>query len=114
MENRDRSIERWIIRGVAALCAGGGLGLAWAFGVFLAIPLRDQRLLAMSRSEAQIIGIALVGLLFVAWGAQHLLAMADAKERPRTFRSLRAAYALTLAAAALSGAFWSLGRVVVV
>ncbi len=105
-------MEKWIIRGVALLCACGGLGLAWAFGAFAAIPLRDGRLFDMNTSEMQIIGISLGAGLIVAWGALHLAAIADKESNPRGYRILRAGYGLVLLAAIATGASWSMARVV--
>lgn len=105
-------MEQGIIRSMAALCAVGALCLAWAFGAFVAVPVRAGRLLAMDATEVQLVGIPLATGLLVAWGALHLLAMADHASRPVLYGLLRAAFALALAAAAASGATWSLARVV--
>ncbi|MBI2308160.1 MAG: hypothetical protein HYU78_12740 [Rhodocyclales bacterium] len=104
-------MERWIIRSVALLCGAGSLGLAWAFGAFTAIPVRDGRIFAMSATEMQLAGIPLVAGLLVAWGALHLLALGDRETAPRTFQVVRLAYAGALVAASIAGAVWSTGRV---
>ena len=105
-------MEKWIIRGVALLCAAGGLGLAWAFGAFAAVPLRDGRLFAMTGNEMQIIGISLGAGLVVAWGALHIAGLADKESSPRGYRLLRAGYGVALLAAIGVGASWSMARVV--
>ncbi len=105
-------MEKWIIRGVALLCALGSLGLAWALGAFSAIPLRDGRIFSMSGEEMQLIGISFAAGLAVAWGSLHLLAIGDKESNPRTYRVLRAAYGVALAVAIFFGASWSMARVV--
>ncbi len=106
-------MEKWIIRGVALLCALGGLGLAWAFGAFAAVPLRDGRLFQMNGTEMQLVAIAFVGTLAVGWGALHLFGLADRDDSPRAYRVLRVVYGATLAAAIAVGAAWSVARVLV-
>lgn len=105
-------MEKGIIRSVALLCSLGGLGLAWAVGVFVAIPLREGRLFSMSSTEMQVIGISFVACFLVAWGSVHLLSIADKVENPRAYRVMRAGYGVALAAACAVGAMWSLARVV--
>lgn len=105
-------MEKAIIRSVAALCAVGGLGLAWAFGAFSAIPLRDGRLISMSNVEMQVIAISFVCGLLVAWGSLHLFSLADKNENPRAYRLVRAGYGLVLLMAIAVGATWSMARVV--
>lgn len=107
-------MERWIIRSVALLCAAGGLGLAWAFGAFAAIPLRDGRVFAMSGQEMQLVGISFVAGLLVAWGALHIAGLADREAHPRAFGVLRAAYGIALVAVIAVGASWSMARVLAV
>lgn len=70
-------MEKWITRGVAALCAAGSAALFWTFGMFLAVPLREGRLLALDRIELQVIGVPLLTGIAVGWGALHLLGLAD-------------------------------------
>lgn len=105
-------MEKGIIRSVALLCAFGGLGLAWAVGVFSAIPLRDGRVLEMSGPEMQVIGISFGACLLVAWGSVHLLSIADKTENPHAYRMMRAGYGVALAVAGAVGAMWSMARVV--
>lgn len=105
-------MEKGIIRFVALLCAIGSLGLSWAFGVFITIPAREGRLLAMTGVELQIIGISLAACLLVAWGSLHLLSLADRVEHPAAFRGVRIGYGVALIAAAMSGVAWSMARVV--
>lgn len=70
-------MEKWITRGVAALCAAGSAALFWTFGMFLAVPLREGRLLALDRIELQVVGVPLLTGIAVGWGALHLLGLAD-------------------------------------
>ena len=105
-------MEKGIIRSVALLCAFGGLGLAWAVGVFSVIPLRDGRLMEMSGPEMQVIGISLGACVLVAWGSVHLMSIADKAENPRVYQTMRAGYGVALAAAVIVGAMWSMARVV--
>lgn len=105
-------MEKGITRFVALLCAIGGLGLAWAFGAFAAIPVRDGRILSMSGVEMQILAVSFVACALVAWGAVHLLSLADRVDSPGAFRLMRAAYGVALLGAAAVGANWSLVHVV--
>jgi len=105
-------MEKAIIRSVAFLCAIGGMGLAWAFGAFAAIPLRDGRLMSMSNTEMQVIAIALVAGLLVAWGSIHLFSIADKVENPRAYQLVRAGYGIALLIGVAVGAAWSTARVV--
>jgi len=104
-------MEKWIIRGVALLCACGSLGLAWAFGAFTAIPLRDGRLFDMTGAEMQLVGISLAAVLAVGWGALHLFAMGDREANPRAYAAVRLGYGLALVAAIAVGATWSSAHV---
>ena len=70
-------MEKWITRGGAALCAAGSLALFWTFGVFLAAPWRAGRMLSLNSIEMQVLGVSLFAALTVAWGALHILAIAD-------------------------------------
>ena len=105
-------MEKGIIRSVAFLCAVGGLGLAWSFGVFAAIPLRDGRLISMSGAEMQVIGVSLGAGLVVAWGSLHLLSIADKVENPRAYKVARIGYGVALLLAVAVGAAWSTARVI--
>lgn len=105
-------MEKGIIRFVALLCAVGSLGLAWAFGVFVTIPAREGRLLAMNSIELQVVGISFAAAALVAWGSLHLLALADRVEHPAAFRVARIVLGLSLFAAAIAGAVWAMARIV--
>lgn len=105
-------MEKGIIRFVALLCAIGGLGLAWALGVFATIPVREGRLLAMKGVEMQVLAVTLVACLLVAWGSLHLLSLADKVENPRTYRGARVVYGIALCIAVAVGATWSMTHVV--
>jgi len=104
-------MERFIIRGVALLCACGSLGLAWAFGAFSTIPLRDGRFFAMSGTEMQLIAISFVCALLVGWGALHIFGLADRADNPRAFAVIRLGYGGALLAAIVAGGLWSSARV---
>lgn len=105
-------MEKGITRFVALLCGIGGLGLAWAFGAFAAIPVRDGRIFAMSGIEMQILAVSLIACALVAWGSVHLLSLADRADSPGAFKLMRAAYGLALLIAVAVGANWSLVHVV--
>ena len=44
-------MENWITRIVATLCATGSSGFFWMLGVFVAVPWREGRMLALERIE---------------------------------------------------------------
>jgi hypothetical protein len=106
-------MENWITRGVAAICAGGSTALFWTFGVFLAVPWREGRLLSLSAVELQVLGISLVAGLVVAWGALHILAIADQAHRPRLYQTLRVALLVAAVLAINGGMSWTTARVAV-
>ena len=81
-------MEKWITRGAAAICAAGSTALFWTLGVFLAVPWHESRMLALSNVELQVLGIPLIAGLSVAWGALHILALADRTANPGVYRSL--------------------------
>ena len=103
-------MEKWITRSVAALVAFGGLGLFWTFGVFAAVPWRENRLLAWSGTETQVLAVSLIAGLAVVWGAQHLLAIADANDHPRLFRGLRLTLLLACLLAVFRGGVWTMAN----
>lgn len=104
-------MERWITRGAAALCAAGSLALFWTFGMFVAVPWREDRMLALNSVELQVLGIPLFGGLAVAWGALHILAMADRAGRPRIYFSLALALLVALLLAVAAGISWTTARI---
>lgn len=104
-------MENWITRGVAAICAGGSTALFWTFGVFLAVPWREGRLLSLSAVELQVLGISLVAGLVVAWGALHILAIADQARRPWLYQTLRVALLVAAVLAINGGMSWAAARV---
>ena len=106
-------MENGITRIVAALCAAGSAGLFWTLGVFLAVPWTEGRLLDLSRVEAQLIAVPLLLGSAVAWGALHILAIADLDARPRIYQALVVLFLLALFAAAASGMAWSQAQGVV-
>ena len=104
-------MENWITRIVASLCAAGAVGLLWMHGVFVAVPWHEGRMLAMSGAELQIIGVPLAIGIAAAWGALHILSIADRHERPRLYRALRALLVIAAIAAVLGGIAWTLARI---
>ena len=104
-------MEKWITRGAAALCAAGGIALFWSFGMFLAVPWREGRMLALNTIELQVVAIPLFAGLAVSWGALHILAMADRESHPRTYAASRAALVLAALAALFGGMAWTTARV---
>lgn len=105
-------MENWLTRIVAALCAAGAIGLLWMFGVFVAIPWQQGRMLEISGAELQLIVVPLTVGVAAAWGALHIVAIADRRERPRLYRTLRALLIVAAIAAVLGGGAWTLARIV--
>ena len=106
-ERRENSVENWITRVVAAFCILGSTGLFWTFGVFVAMPWRQGRLLQLSGSELQIIGIALLIGSAVAWGGLHIVAISDRAENPRIYAAIRILLVMVSLAAVFSGMAWT-------
>ncbi len=100
-------MERWIIRGVALLCAAGAAGLLWVFGVFIVVPWRAGRLLALSSSELQVLGASLGVGLAVGLTALHLIALGEREHHPKRYAVLRLLLILALIAALARGVMWS-------
>ena len=105
-------MENWITRIVASLCAAGAVGLLWMFGVFVAVPWHQGRMLALNGAEWQIIGVPLTIGVAAAWGALHIFSIADRHERPRLYRAIRALLVIAAIAAALGGIAWTLARII--
>ena len=103
-------MENWITRIVATLCAAGSSGLFWMLGVFVAVPWREGRMLALERIELQLIGIPLLIGLAVAWGALHLFALADRGVNPKTYATIRVLLVVASIAAVIGGMAWSQTR----
>ena len=106
-----RDVENWLTRIVAALCAAGAIGLLWMFGVFVAIPWQQGRMLAISGAELQLIIVPLAVGVAAAWGALHVVAIADRRERPGLYQTLRALLIVAAIAAVLGGGAWTLARI---
>jgi hypothetical protein len=62
------------------------------------------------RVELQVLGIPLIGGLLVAWGALHILAMADRPPAPALYRSLCIALLIASLLAVYGGMSWSSAR----
>jgi hypothetical protein len=104
-------MEKWITRGGAALCAAGSIALLWTFGIFVAVPWREGRMLALNSVELQVLGIPLLGGILVAWGALHILAIADRDSSPRLYLTLALALLAALLLAVSAGVSWSTARI---
>ena len=104
-------MDNWLTRIAAALCAAGAIGLLWMLGVFVAAPWQQGRMLALSGAELQLIIVPLAVGVAAAWGALHLLAIADRRERPRLYQTLRALLIIATIAAVLGGSAWTLARI---
>ncbi|WP_291994793.1 hypothetical protein [Candidatus Accumulibacter sp. ACC003] len=104
-------MENWITRGVAAICAVGSTALFWTFGVFLAVPWRESRMLSLNSIEWQVLGIPLLTGLAVTWGALHILAIADRASSPRLYLTIVVALAIISIMAVLGGMSWSGERI---
>jgi hypothetical protein len=105
-------MENGLTRIVAALCAAGAIGLLWMFGVFVATPWQQGRMLALSGAELQLIIVPLAVGVAAAWGALHILAIADRHERPGLYQTLRALLIVAAIAAVLGGRSWTLMRII--
>lgn len=104
-------MEKWITRAVAALCACGSIALFWTFGVFLAVPWREGRLLSLNSVEWQLLAIPLLIGSAVSWGALHILAIADRDSRPRLYLLLCVALLIVSGLAVLGGMAWTAERI---
>ena len=104
-------MEKWITRGAAAICAAGSSALFWTFGIFLAVPWRESRMWSLNRVELQVIGIPLIAGLAVAWGALHILAMADRSSSPRLYRTLCVTLLVASVLAVYGGMSWTTVRI---
>jgi hypothetical protein len=104
-------MESWIIRIVALFCAAGSAGLLWTFGVFIVVPWRDGRMLALNAAELQAMGVSLLLGLVTAWGALHIFALADRAARPKSYAMIRIVLIIAWLAACIGGILWTLGRI---
>lgn len=104
-------MENWITRIVAAICAAGSTALFWTFGMFLAVPWREGRMLSLNMVELQVIGIPLLVGLLVTWGALHIFAIADRETSPKTYGAIRLALLVAGIAATIGGLAWSQARI---
>lgn len=104
-------MENGIIRLVGLLCAAGSAGLLWTFGVFVVVPWREGRLLALNAAEMQVLGASLLLGLGTAWGALHIFALADRANRPKTYAAIRFALIAAWLAASIGGVLWTQARV---
>ncbi len=104
-------MENGIIRLVAAIVAAGSTALFWSFGMFLAVPWREGRMLSLNLVEMQVIGVPLLVGLLVAWGALHIVAIADRANNPKVYRAIRLALFAASIAAAIGGAAWTQARI---
>lgn len=100
------NIERWIIRFAAFCCACGAACLFWVFGVFIIVPWRADRMLALNASEIQLLGASLGFGLLTGWAALHLFALGEKETYPANYRFLRTLLIVTLCAALISGTLW--------
>jgi hypothetical protein len=104
-------VENWITRIVAILCAAGSIALLWMLGVFVAVPWHEGRMLDLSRAELQVIGVPLLIGVLAAWGALHILAIADQQDRPKVYALTRAMIIIVSIAAVIGGIAWTLTRI---
>lgn len=104
-------MDNWITRIAATLCAAGSTALFWTFGVFIAVPWHEGRMLALTLTELQVIGIPLVVGFAVAWGALHIFAISDRAANPKIFATIRWAVFLIAIAAVVGGKAWTEARI---
>ncbi|HMW54865.1 MAG TPA: hypothetical protein PKZ67_04885 [Accumulibacter sp.] len=103
-------MEKWIIRTVAVICAAGSTALFWTFGIFLSVPWRENRMLSLNRVELQVLVIPLIVGLAVAWGALHILAMADRTGSPRLYLAFCVTLLIASLLAVSGGMSWTAAR----
>jgi hypothetical protein len=103
-------VENWITRIVATFCALGSAGLFWTLGVFVVVPWREGRMLALNGSEIQVIGLPLLLGLATAWGALHIFALADKGTNPKTYAVIRVLLVIGIATALFGGMAWTQAR----
>jgi len=99
-------MENWIIRIAASLCAAGSSALFWTLGAFVVVPWREGRLLALKASELQLIGAPLLLGVLVAWGALHILAIADRQRHPGVYAAASILLVISSLAAVFAGVMW--------
>ena len=104
-------MEKWITRIAALLCAAGSAGLFWTFGVFVVVPWRGGRMLALNAAELQAIGVSLLLGLATAWGALHIFALADRAARPEFHARTRIVLIVAWLLAGIGGVHWTLARI---
>lgn len=103
-------MENWISRIVGTFCALGSIGLFWTLGVFIVVPWRDGRMLALERGEMQVIGVALILGIATLWGASRIFAAADQKENPRLYTAILILLIVAAVATMVSGISWTLAQ----
>lgn len=103
-------MENSIIRITASLCAAGSSALFWTLGAFVAVPWRQGRMLALNAAELQLLVAPLLLGLVVAWGALHILAIADRQLHPRFYAAACALLLIASLAAASAGLAWTQAR----
>ena len=100
-------MENWITRIVATICAAGSCALLWFFGVFIVVPWREGRMLSLSTTELQVIGVSLLTGIAVGWGAAHLFGLADRKGRPTLYTIVCGLLVILAIGAIFSGIVWA-------
>lgn len=103
-------MDNWISRIVGVFCALGSIGLFWTLGVFVVVPWRAGRMLALEPAEMQVIGVSLILGVATLWGASRIFAAADQKENPRVYMVILTVLIIAAVAAIFSGVSWTLAR----
>lgn len=103
-------MDKWITRFGALLCAAGAAALFWSFGMFVAVPWHEGRLLAMNKVELQVVLVPLAAGLLVGWAALHLFALSLEQDNALGKRLRLTIFAFAALLAAGSGMSWSLAR----
>ena len=78
--------------------------------MFLAVPWRESRMLSLNSVELQVLAVPLVTGLAVAWGALHVLAIADRVSHPRTYYTICVALLIISVLAVSGGMSWTAAR----
>ena len=105
-------VETWMTRIVGLFCALGSFGLFWTLGVFVVVPWRAGRMLALDATELQVIGVSLVLGSATLWGASRIFAAVDQQAHPRTYTATRLLLVAAAVASTIGGVSWTLARIV--
>jgi hypothetical protein len=105
-------MEKWITRTVAALCAAGSTRPVLDLRHLPRVPWRESRMLSLNSIECRYSAIPLIAGLAVAWGALHILAIADRADSPEDlYYALCVALLIASLLAVSGGMSWTAARI---